>query len=529
MHNWAEWQEKAERPTLSPPARPRRRTSRRNATTLRSSQKSTSDRSSVADSLASEIDKRFSLRRDKTLSLELPHPYAEYPLERTSQALRLSQSIRFSQVLPNHINWDGNFLESSALEEQPPDAKEIAAASDFPDGGRAAWTVVAGGFLCLFCSFGWMICIGVFQDYYSTTLLSQYDSSTIAWIPSTQSFMMFFGAPFFGKIFDSYGPRPLLIGGTFFHVFGIMMTSLSTQYYQVFLAQSVVSGLGASALFYAGNNSAGTWFLKRRALALGIVSSGSSVGGVIIPVIIQNIIGRVGFPWTMRTVGFIYLFLLCIANLTVRSRLNHTPKPFRVMEFFRPLALRTPALVASASFFFFLGVFVPYNFLLVQARALRLPSNISENIISILNATSVVGRILPAYLGDKFGRFNAMITTTFLCVIFAFALWIPANGTDPIVAFACLYGFSSGAFVAMIPALVAQISDVSEIGVRLGTNMMVVSLAALTGNPISGALITANNGGFLYLQVFCGLTLFVGGCLFIAARASETRKVFTRM
>ena len=30
--------------------------------------------------------------------------------------------------------------------------------SQFPDGGLAAWLVVAGAFCCVFCSFGWINC-----------------------------------------------------------------------------------------------------------------------------------------------------------------------------------------------------------------------------------------------------------------------------------------------------------------------------------------------------------------------------------
>ncbi len=30
--------------------------------------------------------------------------------------------------------------------------------SQFPDGGFAAWFVVAGAFCCVFCSFGWINC-----------------------------------------------------------------------------------------------------------------------------------------------------------------------------------------------------------------------------------------------------------------------------------------------------------------------------------------------------------------------------------
>ena len=57
---------------------------------------------------------------------------------------------------------------------------------DFPDGGLKAWSVVLGGCCCLFTSFGWINCIGIFQNYYQSHQLSNYSPSAIAWIPSTE-------------------------------------------------------------------------------------------------------------------------------------------------------------------------------------------------------------------------------------------------------------------------------------------------------------------------------------------------------
>lgn len=155
--------------------------------------------------------------------------------------------------------------------------------AEYPDGGIQAWTVVFGAWCCLFVSQGWNNCIGIFQDYYQGNQLRYYAPSTVAWISSTETFMIFAGAPFFGKIFDNYGPRPLLLFGLVFHVLGLMMTSLGTQYYQLFLAQAVCSAVGVSAIFYAGINPIGTWFWKNRAFAFGVVSCGSSIGAVIVP------------------------------------------------------------------------------------------------------------------------------------------------------------------------------------------------------------------------------------------------------
>jgi MFS family permease len=144
--------------------------------------------------------------------------------------------------------------------------------------------------------------------------------------------------------------------------------------------------------------------------------------------------------------------------------------------------------------------------------------NLSSYLLSILNAASIFGRILPGIIGDKLGRFNVMIITTAFSAVIVLALWLPSSGNAPILAFCVLYGFSSGAFVSMGPSLIAQISPIREIGVRSGTFFLCVAVAGLTGNPIGGALQGQDNGGFKYLQIFCGVSMTVGSALYIASR-----------
>lgn len=48
---------------------------------------------------------------------------------------------------------------------------------DFPDGGRAAWLMVFGGWCGVFCTLGLLNCGGVFEDYYTTGPLIKYGES----------------------------------------------------------------------------------------------------------------------------------------------------------------------------------------------------------------------------------------------------------------------------------------------------------------------------------------------------------------
>lgn len=122
-------------------------------------------------------------------------------------------------------------------------------------------------------------------------------------------------------------------------------------------------------------------------------------------------------------------------------------------------------------------------------------------------------------MADRVGRYNVMILFSYLSGILVLALWLPSRSNAPVIVFSALYGFGSGAFVSLAPALVAQISDLREVGVRNGTFFSIISFAALTGTPIGGALVPdVLHGSYTKLQIFCGVVMLAGATLFIAAR-----------
>ncbi|OCL10364.1 major facilitator superfamily transporter [Glonium stellatum] len=390
----------------------------------------------------------------------------------------------------------------------------------FPDGGVEAWLTVAGASASLFVSFGWVNCVGIFQDYYQTHQLKHYSPSAISWIPSLQVFFMLFGGPFVGKIFDDYGHRYLLIAGTFFHVFGLMMTSISKEYYQFLLSQAICSAIGASMVFYPAFNCVSTWFFHKRGAALGLVAAGSSLGGVIFPIMVIHLIPEVGFGWAMRICAFLILGLLIFANLTVRSRIAPTKRPFSPMAFVRPLKEPSFFLLTAAVFFFYWGMFTPFTFIVEEARTHGMSQHLANYLVPILNGASVIGRTVPNVVADKVGRFNVMIVMTAFTTILILALWLPATGNVPIVLFAALFGISSGAGIGLTPALCAQVSPIKDIGVRTGAIFAIASFAALTGSPIGGQIIVDSHGSFRDTAIFSGVSCAIGVCFFIAARVS---------
>lgn len=267
--------------------------------------------------------------------------------------------------------------------------------SDFPDGGFEAWSVVFGGWCGLYCTFGFISSIGVFQQYYEQGPLAAYSSSAVSWITSTEVWAMIFFGIVFGRVFDVYGPRWMLIIGSVVYVFGLMMTSLATQYYQFFLAQSICAAIASSACFNACMTSVVTWFFARRAAAFGIMASGSSMGGFVMPIMIVKLIPQIGFAWTMRITAFIFLALLAVMCATVKSRLPPRPRPLVVGEYLSGFKEPAFLFMVIANFLFYWGMFIPYNYILLQAQAAGASTELIDYLVPILNAA----RYVPLFFG----------------------------------------------------------------------------------------------------------------------------------
>ncbi len=96
---------------------------------------------------------------------------------------------------------------------------------------------------------GYPATFGVYQLYYRDVL--KLPESQISWIGSVQIFLTFATCAFSGRLADAGFNRSTLAFGSSLVVLGTFMTSLCTQYWQLFLAQGVCIGLGLGNHLYA--------------------------------------------------------------------------------------------------------------------------------------------------------------------------------------------------------------------------------------------------------------------------------------
>ncbi|KAL6799974.1 putative MFS monocarboxylate transporter [Trichoderma sp. SZMC 28012] len=391
------------------------------------------------------------------------------------------------------------------------------------DTGIKAWLQVLGAFFLWFNSWGLINTFGVFQTFYEQYILSHHSPSAIAWIGSIQSHLLMSVGVITGPLFD-LGYFPFLVPfGSFMVVLGYMMTSLSTKYYQIMLAQGLCVGIGTGCLFVPSVALLPQYFRQKRALANGIAATGASIGGVIYPIIFYKLQQSAGFPWATRALGFVCLATSSVSIAFMRVRVQPNTK----RALLQLSAFKDPqySLFCLAMFFGFLGF---YNFLsFVQPWAFDqgiASENLSFYLLPILNAASTFGRVTPNFLADHVGPLNMLAPAAGITALLAYC-WIAVNSTAGIIVLSIFYGFFSGGFVSLPPVVMTALTkDLRDLGTRLGMFFAVVSLALLVGTPIGGAILTGSNS-YLGVQVFCGSCLAV--CFIITCSIRLLRSGFT--
>ncbi|KAA8893672.1 putative MFS monocarboxylate transporter [Sphaerosporella brunnea] len=395
-----------------------------------------------------------------------------------------------------------------------------------PDGGTRAWLCVVGVHLTVFSTWGFINSFGVFQSYYVGALRSQ--PSAVSWIGSIQIFLLFHLGTFTGRALDA-GLFPIVYPvGCFLVLVGIFMASLGTEYYQILLAQGLCCGIGSGMIFCPALALASTYFQKRRSLALGIGASGSATGGIIIPVVVQQLLPKIGFAWTMRTLGLICLVAFVISNAAMKPRLP----PRKTGSLVEWAAFKEPTYVlfASGMFLVFMGLYFAFFYISAFSKSqLGLPQAEAFTVLIIMNAVGLPGRVVPNYLADRlFGPLNLLVPFS-IAVGVLMLCWTAVTTHGGLFAWACFYGTFAAGIQSLFPATLSSLtSDLSKSGTRMGMVFSIVSFACLTGSPIGGAIIQRQMGKYWGGQVFAGICILVGGCILAAARTAKVGWVLSR-
>ncbi|TVY78498.1 Non-canonical non-ribosomal peptide synthetase FUB8 [Lachnellula suecica] len=377
-----------------------------------------------------------------------------------------------------------------------------------PDGGVTAWLQVLGSLLINVNNWGLVNSFGVYQDYYQTSYLADYPVSSIAWIGTIQGALLLLVGVISGPLFDKGYYRVILVVASVGVVFGLMMLSLATTYYQIMLSQGVLVGFCLGLLYIPSVAIIPLYFKRHRGLALGIATAGGSLGGVIYPIVFRRILQQLGFGWANRIIGFIALVTLITANIIIRPLASRATRNLVDLSAFRDVPY---ASFTVAGFLLFAGVLVPFFLAPTYAsQHLSASSDLSFYTLSILNAAQFFGRIIPAILSDYIGPEVLLLGAEVAAGILAFA-WIAVSSTAGFIVWLLFFGFISGMVVTLPAAVLPWISpSLAVIGTRLGMLYAIAGIGFLISTPVATAA-DQSTGGYL------GAQIWIGACCFVAA------------
>lgn len=399
---------------------------------------------------------------------------------------------------------EGHLVASSDEESQSVISSDEVT---YPEGGWEAWLCILGSFMGLVAALGMMNSVGVYHSYLAEHQLRGYSESTISWIFSMYIFLSFFCGLQIGPIFDAHGPRLLVLAGSILLCLSMFLLGICTQYWHFFLVFGVLGGLGTSLIFTPAFAAASHFFLVKRGNATGIAAAGGSLGGVIFPLALQQLLPKVGFEWATRIIAFIDVFCCIVACLLIKSRLPTKPGQ-SVLPDFRIFRNKSYLLLTVAIFLMEWALFVPITYLTTFASSSgAMTPAFSYQLIAIFNAGSCFGRWVPGLLADKLGRFNLMIAALAVCAATSLTFWLPASILTPAtsgtaatikalsIVYAVIFGFASGSNISLTPVCVGQLCDTSQYGRYYATCYTVVSFSTLTGIPIAGSILGKTAGG----------------------------------
>ncbi|RUP45667.1 major facilitator superfamily domain-containing protein [Jimgerdemannia flammicorona] len=339
--------------------------------------------------------------------------------------------------------------------------------------------------------------------------------------------------PVANAITSRYGVKFPLLCGSLLVVLGLELASLAAEFWQLFLTEGVMVGLGYSLLFIPSIGIPSQWFLKRRALATGIATAGSGLGGLVLSPIVQILLVNVGAAWCFRIMGFLSLLICLGATALIKSHPDAKVVEYKIFDI-NLLKHRGFQFQLIFSFINLFGYIIPFFYVPATltssppayAEKIGLPPSTGALFVGILSGINAAGRILCGQAADMWGPINAMICLRRIlpCHLDVCEL---LRSASPVCY--CLRSHWRGFLGTHTAINCAGRREIIQSFTKLGSGLSIIYLfnviPLIFSSPIASAL-TVNFSPSLpyeYTILFAGLTLCFGASLLLGAALSKKK------
>lgn len=289
----------------------------------------------------------------------------------------------------------------------------------------------------------------------------------------------------------------------------MVTSSLVQSVWQLYITYSVLLALGTGALFSIVSSTTARWFVKKRGFAVGITSSSTAAGQIIMIPVATLLIDHFDWRWAFAILGIIIWLILVPVSLLMKrdpvdigllpdgvkpeknlDRIQHNTNHHQLAGLRFSEAIKTREFWFLAALWLLLAVSVGMvmTHTVPHALDLGITAMNAAFIISLIGIGGSVGRLGTGKLSDSVGR----RIPTLLCVIMqvgslVWLIWI--KDLWMFYVFAVIFGFSYGGLSAEIAVIVSDIFGVRSLGLIMGA----ITSSWGLGNAIGPAI-----GGIVY-------------------------------
>jgi MFS family permease len=343
---------------------------------------------------------------------------------------------------------------------------------------------VAAGFVSMFTVFGVAYSFGAFF----APMAEEFEagSGATSAVFSVTAFLYFLLGAVSGRAADRFGPRPVLLVGAVALAVGLAGTAAVDRLWLGYVTYGLGVGVAVACGYVPMLAVIGGWFDERRSLALGVAVAGVGVGTLAVAPLAGALIARIGWRGTYLVFAVAGAGLLVLSAAVVR-RPPSAPEAAHV-----PVgrARKTTAFASlyGSGLLLSLALFVPFVFLPPFAEARGVGKVAAAALVGVIGGTSVVGRLVLGAVGDRLGRVRTY-QGCFLLIAASFPIWLVTDRYGWLVVFAAVLGVGYGGFIALNPAVVAELFGVAGLGGLIGTLYTSAAVGSLVGPPAAGMLI----------------------------------------
>jgi MFS family permease len=329
-----------------------------------------------------------------------------------------------------------------------------------------------------------------------------------------------FIAPFAGYLIQKFNLKILMLIGCVILGSGLLIHSQANSVETVYLSR-IMFGISLGFIGVLANTVlVSNWFQKKRGLALGIVLTGTSIGGIIIPIISLPLIKNYGWRTALIIVSLLVWFVLIPAifflvkvkpsekNLfpdNEKSELNFETKTETGLTIWE--AMKTPLFwifaLCAALIFYPLFVSTQQLILYIRTPKIGISPEYAAIIQSSISVLSICGKFAFGFISDRNSPSRVMF---FCCGVMLLSTFVLLDfSVNTLFLFLIPFGLGYGGAFVLLQRLVADYFGTRDYAKILGAITVIETIGASIGGRITGAI--ADQDGGDYTRAFYGLII----------------------